>query len=266
MKRSHWILPAIAAAAVALSACGTMLDTADVDPGTQLVAADSTVTSDEAALLTPGYWKENGPEAPYDVCFVMTDVASDADFELVYTPPGYVWKLVVVSQLGDPDNTHFLFENPVAGDVFETGGYDQVIGCKNTEPVLDDGCAFTQGYWKTHSIYGPAPYDATWALLEDAGEDSMFFLSGLSFYEVLHTPPRGNAYFILAHQYMAALLNELGGADTSAIAGELADALHFFESHAPSDSLSREASSDAKDLAETLDAYNNGLIGPGHCG
>lgn len=25
------------------------------------------------------------------------------------------------------------------------------------------GCTLTQGYWKTHSRYGPAPYDTTWA-------------------------------------------------------------------------------------------------------
>lgn len=272
MKRSHWYWPAIFAAALVLSACGTVLDTADADPATQLVAADSTVTSGDAVLLTPGYWKENGPGAPYDVCFVLTDVASENDFELDYTPAGYVWKLVVVTQLGDPDNTHFLFENPVEGDVFATGGYDQVIGCKNVEPEPEpdpepeDGCTFTQGYWKTHSEYGPAPYDATWALVEPDAEDTAFFLSGLSYYEVLHTPPRGNAYFILAHQYIAALLNQLGGADTSDIVDELDDAQTFFETHAPTDALSRDVSSDAKDLAEMLDDYNNGLIGPGHCG
>ena len=37
------------------------------------------------------------------------------------------------------------------------------------------GCTLTQGYWKTHSEYGPAPYDDTWALLP-AGADSPFFL------------------------------------------------------------------------------------------
>lgn len=266
MKRSVWLSSLIAATVLTLSACGTVVDTSDVAGDSQLVAADSTVSSGDAALLTPEYWKENGPEAPYDVCFVMADEASESDFELVYTPPGYVWKLVVVTQLGDPNDTHFLFENPVEGDVFETGGYDQVIGCKNTEPEFEDGCAFTQGYWKTHSAYGPAPYDATWSLVEPDAEDSAFYLSGLSYYEVMHTPPRGNAYFILAHQYIAAVLNQLSGADTSDIDGELAEAQAFFEAYAPSDSLSREASSDAKDLAETLDDYNNGRIGPGHCG
>lgn len=268
MKRSHWLLPAIAAAAVLLSACGTVLDTTEADPDAQLthqVTPDDTVTSSDPALLTPEHWKANGPEAPYEVCFVIADVASETDFELDYTPPGYAWKLAVVTRLGDPDDTHLLFEDPVEGDVLETGGYDQVIVCKNTEPEYEDGCAFTQGYWKTHSAYGPAPYDGTWTLLDD-GEDTPFYASGLSYYQVLHTPPRGDAYFILAHQYIAATLNQLGGADTSAIDSELADAHDFFDAHAPGESLSREASSSAKDLAETLDDYNNGRIGPGHCG
>lgn len=48
------------------------------------------------------------------------------------------------------------------------------------------GCTLTQGYWKTHSKYGPAPYDDTWALV---GEDTPFFQSRLSWYQVLWTPP-----------------------------------------------------------------------------
>jgi hypothetical protein len=66
----------------------------------------------------------------------------------------------------------------------------------------------TQGYWKTHSIYGPAPYDDAWANLED----TKFCGSDLTCFEVLTTPPAGgNAYYILAHQWIAAGLNSLNG-------------------------------------------------------
>ena len=44
--------------------------------------------------------------------------------------------------------------------------------------VLCPGCTYTQGYWKTHSRYGPAPYDTTWAKV---GEDTPFYLSGQSY-------------------------------------------------------------------------------------
>ena len=75
------------------------------------------------------------------------------------------------------------------------------------------GCTLTQGYWKTHSDYGPAPYDATWAAI---GEDTSFYLSGKSWYEVLWTPPAGDAYYNLAHQYIGVKSNVLNGASTNA--------------------------------------------------
>jgi hypothetical protein len=124
------------------------------------------------------------------------------------------------------------------------------------------GCTLTQGYWKTHSQYGPAPYDDTWKQL---GEDTPFFKSGQSYYEVLWTVPKGNPYYILAHQYIAAKLNGLAGADTSAVTQDLAAAESFFNMYKPSDTLSKAKQNEIKALAGRLDAYNNGVTGPGHC-
>ncbi len=82
----------------------------------------------------------------------------------------------------------------------------------------DGGCTLTQGYWKTHSTYGPASKpDATWNLLPGgAGPNTVFFLSGASWYQVFWTAPAGNAYYNLADQYMAARLNILDGASAPA--------------------------------------------------
>ena len=126
------------------------------------------------------------------------------------------------------------------------------------------GCTLTPGYWKTHSKYGPAPYDDTWALL---GEDTVFFLSGQTYYEVLWTPPAGgNAYYILAHAYIAAKLNILNGASsTPEVDMALSWAENFFTSYAPDDKLSKSLRKEAVKLAGLLDDYNNGYIGPGHC-
>lgn len=78
-----------------------------------------------------------------------------------------------------------------------------------------NGCTFSAGYWKTHSEFGPAPYDCTWTALP-SGACTPFFLSDQTYYEVLWTPPRGgNAYYILAHQYIAAGLNMASGASAS---------------------------------------------------
>jgi hypothetical protein len=127
------------------------------------------------------------------------------------------------------------------------------------------GCSLTWGYWKTHSEFGPAPYDNTWALLP-IGASTPFFISGQTWYQVLQTDRRGgSAYYILAHQYIAAYLNLLNGADVSVISSQLAQAKALLESYKPSDVLSSSTRSTFVSIAYTLDQYNNGNIGPGHC-
>jgi len=131
----------------------------------------------------------------------------------------------------------------------------------------DYGCTLTPGYWKTHSEYGPAPYDATWALLPD-GADTAFYLSGQSYYDVLWTAPKGNVYYILAHQFIAAGLNQLNEASipTAALAA-YQDATVLFGAYTPAQvkKLRGDARDQFVELSGVLDDYNNGLIGPGHC-
>lgn len=79
------------------------------------------------------------------------------------------------------------------------------------------------------------------------------------------SPSGGNAYYILAHAYIAAYLNGLDGADTSAVAGQLSTAQSLFSTYQPGDQLSRSVRRQFISTAETLDQYNNGYIGPGHC-
>lgn len=69
------------------------------------------------------------------------------------------------------------------------------------------GCTLTQGYWKTHSSYGPAPEDLGWLAGSENMADWNYRGSGYTFYQVLNTPPKGgNAWFILAAQHIAAQL------------------------------------------------------------
>jgi hypothetical protein len=131
------------------------------------------------------------------------------------------------------------------------------------------GCTLTQGYWKTHSSFGPAPYDDTWALLLPSGPNSIFFSSGKTWYQVFWTPPAGNAYYNLAHQYMAAKLNILNGADPAAAQAALDTATTLFNKYTPAQIAVLKGNSSIRkqfiDLASILDNYNNGYIGPGHC-
>lgn len=119
----------------------------------------------------------------------------------------------------------------------------------------DQGCAPTQGYWGAHSKHGPAPYD----------EDSPFFSGGQTWYQVLQTPAADNVYYMLAHQYIAAVLNQLSGANTSVISAELALAAQLLADYTPGSSITGALRSSFISTANVLNNYNNGLIGPGHC-
>jgi hypothetical protein len=153
----------------------------------------------------------------------------------------------------------------------DTGTTDSETWTVTVDVPCAGGCTLTQGYWKTHSEYGPAPYDDTWAMLPN-GADTPFFLSGQSYYEVLWTPPKGNAYYNLAHQYIAAELNVLNGAWIPVQALEAWNAATVLFSTYTPDEVAALKGKGGKvlrqqfiSLAEILDDYNNGLIGPGHC-
>lgn len=132
-------------------------------------------------------------------------------------------------------------------------------------PPASSGCTLTQGYWGTHSSKGPAKYDATWALI---GENTPFYQSGTSYYGVLQLPTKGNAYYILAHQFIAAKLNVLKGAP--APAGVNMTAIEtFFSTYTPSQIGALKGANavraQALAWAATLDSYNNGLLNAPHC-
>lgn len=143
----------------------------------------------------------------------------------------------------------------------------------------EPGCSLTQGYWNTHSEFGPAPEDPGWYNIGDVdgdtsseGPNEEFFDSGQTWYETFMTKVKGgNAYYILAHQYMAAMLNVANGADPTVLGNTLADAealLDYWDTVGPN-SIPRNSPDrqTAIELADILDDFNNGLLpgGPGHC-
>ena len=149
--------------------------------------------------------------------------------------------------------------------------------------LVPPGCSLTQGYWKTHSIYGPAAHpDDAWYLLGALGPDTPFFDTGDTWYEVFWTTPKGgNAYYILAHQYMAAILNQLNGAGNPAgLATNLANAeilLDYYDDPPFNSNIPKNADNvlvlGTKDRAEAitiagfLASYNEGTLpGTSHCG
>jgi hypothetical protein len=119
-------------------------------------------------------------------------------------------------------------------------------------------CTYTQGYWKNHGKAWPASYSP----------DADFYSSGKSWMEVLLTPPaKGNAYYILAHQYIAAKLNVANGAvPPTAVAQAIADAEAWFTGRPTNPAPTGSDRTTALYLAGILAAFNEGTTGPGHCG
>ena len=149
-----------------------------------------------------------------------------------------------------------------------------------TVPCL--GCTLTPGYWKTHSEYGPAAHpDDTWYLLPGGlGPDTLFFDAEVdsvpqTWYMVFWTSPKGgDAFYILAHQYEAAVLNILNEASAPAnVVTAISDAEALLDAYDGNPTTiavlkGKNASpirSEFLRLAGILGDYNEGIIGPGHC-
>jgi hypothetical protein len=189
-----------------------------------------------------------------------TYCASDGvpkEFDYTYTVDGEDLECGVTTV----DNTASFETNDT-----QTQGSDDASLDINVECV--DGCTLTQGYWKTHADPDRKQFDDTWNELAD-GPDTDFFLSGQSWIEVFQTPVGGNQYYALAHQYMAAVLNGLAGADDSEVSDALDEAKGLFETYTPDEVGAWKGKQGERplfvELAGILAAYNEGLTGPGHC-
>jgi hypothetical protein len=160
------------------------------------------------------------------------------------------------------------------GDCDVNGDVTVALGETKTCTITNDdiflGCTLTQGYWSTHSNSGPAPYDDNWANLGILEELTIFYMSDQTWYQVFNTPIKGNSYYQLAHQYMAAELNILNGASTTpAIDTAITSAENLFNTYTPTQIGKMKGNNPIRaefiSLAETLGSYNEGTIGPGHC-
>ncbi len=177
-------------------------------------------------------------------------------------------------------NTASFTTQDDANDTDESGSSSYTV---NVDVPCPQGCTLTQGYWKTHndSFKGGAPTDDAWQLLGDVdgdgvveGEGEPFFLSGQTYFRVMWTAPKGNAYYILAHQYIAAVLNGLNDAAVPAGVQDAIDASKaLFTQYTPAQigALKGKAGNTLRSqfisLAGVLGSYNEGTYpgGPQHC-
>ena len=114
------------------------------------------------------------------------------------------------------------------------------------------GCTFVQGYWKNHPEAWPAatPPNAT------------FYTSGQTWLQVLGTPPKGNAYYVLARQFIAATLNRASGAFVPANVQIALDAATTYFVDPAASTLTKQQ---VLSLATVLGNYNDGDAGVPQC-
>ena len=143
-----------------------------------------------------------------------------------------------------------------ANSTFNRSAFTPTLVCTTSACEQDNGCTFTQGFWKTHAEDWPVA-SVTVGTVTYSQADLL---------AIFNTSPAGNGLITLAHQLIAAKLNVAGGADDSSIAGAIAAADTLIGGLVippiGSGSLPPSATSS---LTATLDSFNQGIIGPGHC-
>jgi len=155
-----------------------------------------------------------------------------------------------ISTISNPQNGFTDFINSIHG-----------VRLTFTNEVTASGCTFTQGYYKNHETY--VQNLLAGGNLNIGTLSNPFLFNADQIDENLGTNPKGgNAFYILTHQLITAELNILGGGSAPvAVQNAIAAANLLLEDK----TISAAERDQAIALAATLDAYNNGLTGPGHC-
>ncbi|MBI3537664.1 MAG: hypothetical protein HY070_08925, partial [Chloroflexi bacterium] len=124
-------------------------------------------------------------------------------------------------------------------------------------PSGGTNCTYTQGFWKTHPEAWP---------VQTISIGGVNYSKTDAINNIFNVQPNGDATYILAQQLLAAKLNVLKGADNSAVASTMTNADAFLQAHPLGSNPQGTDRDSAIAMAATLDDYNNGRIGPGHCG
>jgi hypothetical protein len=154
-----------------------------------------------------------------------------------------------------------LFRNATAGLLMAVAGLTATADAR-----AESGCQFTQGYWQNRAQNAGDLSTDVWLTLRY----QPFYLSGLTYQQVLQEPSRGNAYWILGHQLVAAQANYTLGAQTPTLVSDaLSRASQLMALYTPAQIAAMPKSSEPRQemiaVSRVLDDWNNGLIGTGTC-
>jgi hypothetical protein len=187
-------------------------------------------------------------------------------------PDGYVFTLQ--DQGGDDAFDSDADMNGYAAcTTLDPGEYDPTWDAGIYIPLME-GCSHTIGYWKTHAGFGPqddvvTPLLPIW-LGDDDGDKSLAVTTAQIAVDVLEQKTYGkpnNGITKLYAQLLGAKLSIADGASDMDVADVIADADAFLADNdwEDWDGLSEMDRDMVEYWHETLDLYNNGYIGPGHC-
>jgi hypothetical protein len=176
MKHFRW-MAALVAAALVLSACGSMQTTELPNEALTLAAvAYSTPITEEND--EPSEWTQ---DPSWDCFFLEPSGPSDEGF-WVYPPVvgdiEYVWTRLIVQR----DGMHYVFDYPAVDSVVAApdGGYDSVIGCKiEREPEPEpEWCS--PGFWSNNPLAAGEAAAAGGFSLSDLYSASFGAISGIN--------------------------------------------------------------------------------------
>lgn len=156
-----------------------------------------------------------------------------------------------------------------ATNTYLRSAFTEPLTCSTLACEVPDACTYTIGYWKTHNdsvcdVAPESPLCVKWPVASLTLGTVSYDRDDLV--AILNQTPSGNGLIALAHQLIAAKLNNANGADATAIADVLksADAMVGGLVVPPiGDGVLKSSVTSA--LTKSLDAYNTGVIGPGHC-
>ncbi|MDH4036409.1 MAG: hypothetical protein OEX18_03110 [Candidatus Krumholzibacteria bacterium] len=133
-------------------------------------------------------------------------------------------------------------------------GLSNTVSGSTTEST---NCTYTQGFWKNHESAWPVMS----LMLGSVNYSKAQLLS------ILGQSVQGNGLVSLAHQLIAVKLNIAAGADPTDASAAIAAADALIGGLiVPPVGGGYIDPSQTSALTQTLDDYNNGVIGPGHCG
>ncbi|MCP4684888.1 MAG: DNRLRE domain-containing protein [bacterium] len=233
---------------------------------------DLGVLIDQVDKATPRTWynsRNNSANHPYlEICYTVAgaQVCETADC----VADAYMWELARYDNFGASTMLYTGWETDTDFEKQSLLRFDL-----ESEPPSDEGCTYTIGKWKNWTGLGNGnqadivtPLLPIWLGTAD-GDKSLYVEDAATAVAVLRMKTYGrnsNGITKLYAQLLGTKLNLANGATGAVVAGAIAEADAFLADHDWKDW--RSLGDDQETVLgwkDTLDDYNNGIIGPGHC-